>query len=170
MVTNFIALHRRDHSIKERYAIDPCISVPSSLLPPLEEGETEADRKNLQLKTNDGSIDADIWVLGDGGGEFETEEGIMKQKRATLDICSNDGSITVRIVSVLQDLCSYAHMHNQSTPSLKCPNGTHSISTYTRNTAMSRSTSRARFTDRWESLSKTVLFNFLTSCGPWSPC
>jgi len=100
MVTNYISVIRKDHSIRERYAIDPFISVPSSLLPPLEEGETEADRKNLRLKTKDGSVDVDIWVLGDGG-EYKTAEGLVQQRRATLDVTSNDGSINLKIVSLL---------------------------------------------------------------------
>jgi hypothetical protein len=99
ITTNYVALTRKDHNIKERYAIDPFISVPPSLLPPLEEGETEADRKNLKIKTKDGSVDVDLWVLG-GGGDIKEEK--LRRKRATLDLSSNDGSITIRMVSMLQ--------------------------------------------------------------------
>lgn len=102
-ITNYVSLAKGDYPIKRRYAIDPYISVPLSLLAPLEDGETEVDRKNLKLNTTDGNINADIWVLGGG-----REGADLKEKRATLDLSSNDGSITVRMVSVLRHASGYS--------------------------------------------------------------
>jgi hypothetical protein len=67
--------------------------IPLNLLPPLNAGETERDRKNLHLRTKDGSIDADIWLIGQE--EVAPKDGA----RTTVSLSSSDGNITAKIVS-----------------------------------------------------------------------
>lgn len=74
--------------------IDPLMQIPPSLLPPLNAGEKDQDRKNLYLRTKDGSIDADIWLIG------QDEAASHNGSRTTLSLSSNDGSITAKIVSI----------------------------------------------------------------------
>lgn len=73
--------------------IDPLMHIPLNLLPPLNDGEIERDRKNLVLRTKDGSIDADIWLIGQE--EVAPKDGA----RTTVSLSSNDGNITAKIVS-----------------------------------------------------------------------
>lgn len=70
------------------------MQIPPSLLPPLNAGEKDQDRKNLYLRTKDGSIDADIWLIG------QDEAASNNSSRTTLSLSSNDGSITAKIVSI----------------------------------------------------------------------
>lgn len=74
--------------------IDPLMHIPLNLLPPLNAGETEQDRKNIYLRTKDGSIDVDIWLIGQ-----EDSDAPKNGTRTTLSLSSNDGSITAKIVS-----------------------------------------------------------------------
>ncbi len=54
---------RESGSIKESFLIDPALSVPSGLLPPLTPYETEDCRNNLNIEANNGEIDADIEAM-----------------------------------------------------------------------------------------------------------
>lgn len=89
--TNFLSLVLKDKAIRGCYVIDPLMQIPLSLLPPLNAGETYQDRKNLYLRTKDGSIDADIWLMG------QEETAPKNGRRTTLSLSSNDGSITAKI-------------------------------------------------------------------------
>lgn len=73
--------------------IDPLMHIPHHFLPPMNAGETEQDRKNLYLCTKDGSIDADIWLIG------REETAPKNGTRTTLSLSSSDGNITAKIVS-----------------------------------------------------------------------
>ncbi|KAG1722771.1 hypothetical protein EDB19DRAFT_1916498 [Suillus lakei] len=92
--TNFLSLILKDKPIRGCYVIDPLMQIPLSLLPPLNAGETDQDRKNLYLRTKDGSIDADIWLIG------QEEAAPKNGSRTTLSLSSNDGSITAKINTV----------------------------------------------------------------------
>jgi hypothetical protein len=70
------------------------MQIPLSLLPPLNAGETDQNRKNLYLRTRDGRIDADIWLIG------QEEAAPRNGSRTTLSLSSIDGSITAKIVSI----------------------------------------------------------------------
>ncbi len=52
--------------IKQSFLINPTLSVPSSLLPPLTPHETEDCRNNLNIEAKRGEIDADIEVMKSG--------------------------------------------------------------------------------------------------------
>ncbi|KAJ7245647.1 hypothetical protein B0H12DRAFT_1127470 [Mycena haematopus] len=84
---NFLSLSRGNGSIKGKYVIDPRIKFPPSMLPPLAEDETETTRRNVFLHTSNGSIDADVFIVGDGD---------FKQKVDML-VKSSNGSVTVRL-------------------------------------------------------------------------
>jgi hypothetical protein len=92
--SNFLSLILKDKPIRGGYVIDPLMHIPSNLLPPLNAGETEQDRKNIYLRTKDGSIDVDIWLIGQ-----EDSDAPKNGTRTTLSLSSNDGSITAKIVS-----------------------------------------------------------------------
>ncbi|KAG1811829.1 uncharacterized protein BJ212DRAFT_1277475, partial [Suillus subaureus] len=92
--TNFLSLILKDKPIRDCYVIDPLMQIPFSLLPPLNTGETDQDRKNLYLRTRDGSIDADIWLIG------QEEAAPKNGRRTTLSLSSNDGSVTAKINTV----------------------------------------------------------------------
>ncbi|KAG2140685.1 hypothetical protein DEU56DRAFT_289814 [Suillus clintonianus] len=92
--TNFLSLILKDKPIRGCYVIDPLIQIPLSLLPPLNAGETIQDRKNLYLRTKDGSINADIWLMG------QDNAAPKNGSRTTLSLSSNDGNITAKINTV----------------------------------------------------------------------
>jgi hypothetical protein len=64
------------------------------LLPPLEDGETEEDRKNLRLVSSHGSVDVNIFLLA--GERGESEKGTQ---RTRIFVGSYNGSIVARLVS-----------------------------------------------------------------------
>ncbi|KAG1871469.1 hypothetical protein F4604DRAFT_1530067, partial [Suillus subluteus] len=92
--TNFLSLILKHKPIRGCYVIDPLIQIPTSLLPPLNVGETDKDRRNLYLRTKDGSINADIWLIG------QEEAAPNNGRRTTLSLSSQDGSITAKINTV----------------------------------------------------------------------
>lgn len=93
--TNHLHLFNEYSSIKGEYVIDPGMNIPNSLLPPLCPEESEANRKNLSLHSKNGSVSAEIWLLGDR--EFESKK---PTKRTTLDIGSEHGSVTARVHTI----------------------------------------------------------------------
>ncbi|EGO03348.1 hypothetical protein SERLA73DRAFT_174804 [Serpula lacrymans var. lacrymans S7.3] len=94
--TNFLYLSNNDRSIKGCYTINPFMTIPSSLLPPLAEGTSPNDRKNLDLQVKDGSIDVDIWLAR----PEESDLAGVPKNRATLYLKSKDGSVTARVRNV----------------------------------------------------------------------
>lgn len=92
--TNFLSLIHKDKPIRGCYVIDPQMEIPLNLLPPLNTGQTDQERKNLYLRTKDGSIDADIWLIG------QEEATPRSGRRTTLSLSSDDGSITAKINTV----------------------------------------------------------------------
>ncbi|KAI9457928.1 hypothetical protein HD554DRAFT_1758305 [Boletus coccyginus] len=83
--TNFLALFNEDESIRGEFVIDPSIRIPSAVLPPLAEDESEDDRKNLRLRSKSSSVHADIWLLG--------PQACLKHRRTTIALTSDHGSI-----------------------------------------------------------------------------
>jgi hypothetical protein len=59
-------------------------------------GESEDDRKNVKFETRCGAIDVDIKLLGDAQ-DPSVEEAKLK-KRTTLDVNSEHGSMSLKIV------------------------------------------------------------------------
>ncbi|KAF8189458.1 hypothetical protein K438DRAFT_1832622 [Mycena galopus ATCC 62051] len=75
--SNFLSLSRGNTQIKGTYVIDPRIKVPQPLLPP----------RNLFLHTSNGSIEAEVFIVGDGD---------HKQKVKMMAKSSN-GSVVVKL-------------------------------------------------------------------------
>lgn len=96
--TNYLHLFNEHSSIKGEYVIDPGMNIPTSLLPPLRPEESEADRKNLSLRSKHGSVNAEIWLLG--AWDAQPSESKKSTKRAILDIGSDDGSVTARVHTI----------------------------------------------------------------------
>lgn len=92
--TNYLSVVGMHSPIKGSYIIDPSMDIPSTYLPPLGEGETEEDRKNLHLHTRDGSVDVDIWLAG------HQEHSKIHKRRTTLHVSSRDGSIAVKVHAI----------------------------------------------------------------------
>ncbi|PBK67374.1 hypothetical protein ARMSODRAFT_1085921 [Armillaria solidipes] len=57
---NYMTIIRESGPINESFLVDPALSVPSGLLPPLTPHETEDCRNNLNIEAKYGEIDADI--------------------------------------------------------------------------------------------------------------
>ncbi|KAG2151152.1 uncharacterized protein EDB93DRAFT_1249344 [Suillus bovinus] len=93
--TNYLHLFNENSSVKGQYVIDPGMSIPTSLLPPLSPEESEADRKNLSLHSKNGSVNAEIWLLG--AQDAQPFDSKKPTKRTILDIGSENGSITARV-------------------------------------------------------------------------
>jgi len=96
---NFVNVFRADSKIKGTWLLDPALSIPSELLPPLSEGESEQTRKNLSLQTKDGSIKATIFVLPTTTEAWH--QTVDRPLRAVIDTSTKDGDVTIRIVSPL---------------------------------------------------------------------
>jgi len=86
--SNFTSIIRQHDSIKENFTIDPTMNIPLSLLPPLEPGASEEERKNLRLESHHGSINVGIFLAGGESGN----EG-----RTTLDVRSTHGRIDIKL-------------------------------------------------------------------------
>ena len=91
---NYLSLTRTVNSVKGVFVVDPTLRIPSSLLPALEDGETEDDRKNLRLVSSHGSVDVNIFLLAGERGESETGTA-----RTRMLVGSYNGSIVARLVS-----------------------------------------------------------------------
>lgn len=95
---NFVSISRRDSSIKGTWLLDPMLSIPADLLPPLPEEESENTRTNLSLRTKDGSINANIFVLLTTAEELQKAEDRMPL-RTLIDTSTKDGHVTINMVS-----------------------------------------------------------------------
>jgi len=87
--SNFLTIKRSNTSLKGTYVIDPDLVVPEAMLPALESGEVE--RKNLRLHCENGSINAEVWLVGgDSSGE-------ARGKRTKIDVRGRNGFVTVKM-------------------------------------------------------------------------
>ncbi|KAJ7101378.1 hypothetical protein B0H15DRAFT_763582, partial [Mycena belliarum] len=84
--TNFLSLSRRNGSVKGTYVIDPRVKIPQAMLPPLAD-EADGVRRNVFLHTSNGSIDVDLFVVGDADVKGRVE----------MHLKSANGSVTARI-------------------------------------------------------------------------
>ena len=80
--------------VKGVFVVDPTLRIPSSLLPQLEDGETEEDRKNLRLVSSHGFVDVNIFLLAGERGENDTGT-----PRTRIFVGSYNGSIVARLVN-----------------------------------------------------------------------
>ncbi|KAH0834982.1 hypothetical protein J3R83DRAFT_10697 [Lanmaoa asiatica] len=92
--TNFLVLSNDHNTIRGEFVIDPSIRIPSAMLPPLSEDETEADRKNLCLRSKFNSVHAEIWLLG---SPRDSVIGAHKPRRTTIALTAEHGSIRTQV-------------------------------------------------------------------------
>lgn len=83
-----MTLDKRNGGIKGVWYIDPSLPVPESLLPPLEP-DGYSTRKNLVVRTHNGGVTAEIYLLGKG------------DERALMEVGTHNGGVTVKVVSFL---------------------------------------------------------------------
>ena len=76
--------------------INPSLSIPSSVLPPLPEGTSEDARKNLFLETKDGKIKADVTLLPCSVPDSGDEKG-RRGKRVVLYAKTSDGRVVFKM-------------------------------------------------------------------------
>ena len=76
--------------------IDPSLSIPSSVLPPLPEGVSEDARENLLLKTKDGKIEADVTIVPCSVPDSVDDKG--KRKKVVLYAKTSDGKVALKLV------------------------------------------------------------------------
>jgi hypothetical protein len=79
-----MSIIKKDGSLKGSWVVDTGLKIPEFLLGPLPKGVEE--RSDLYLEARDGSISADIKIVG------------AHAERATLQVISRDGSVKVNIV------------------------------------------------------------------------
>ncbi|EIW77344.1 hypothetical protein CONPUDRAFT_146325 [Coniophora puteana RWD-64-598 SS2] len=91
--TNYLYISEQYNSLKGSYAIDPSMSIPVSVLPKLEDGETEMDRRNLRLRAEHGSVTAAILLLPPQGDESDD----VKRNRTLLEASSEHGTVNIRV-------------------------------------------------------------------------
>ena len=70
--------------------------MPRSLLPPLDAGESEDDRKNVKFDSKFGEVDASISLLGDAR-DLSVDKAKLK-KRTSLDVKCERRSIKLKLV------------------------------------------------------------------------
>jgi hypothetical protein len=87
--TNYLVVERANSSIKGTYIVNPALSVPPALLPPLEDDEIV--RPNLRLYSNYSSVNVDIHLV-------LPPNYAGKVDRIVLDISSTYSSVVVRLV------------------------------------------------------------------------
>ena len=70
--------------------------IPTALLPQLEDGEQEADRKNFKADSEYSSIDVDVTLLS-----APPNQDLKMGKRTTMNARSQHSSISFKVVSTL---------------------------------------------------------------------
>ncbi|EIW77353.1 hypothetical protein CONPUDRAFT_139274 [Coniophora puteana RWD-64-598 SS2] len=99
--TNHLSLEKSDGRIEGSFCIDPSISLPAHLLPPLRGDETEGTRPNLRLRTKDGRIDASVYVQGSPIQNPGEALKSFKSRRIRVDMHTKDGSIYARLIPLV---------------------------------------------------------------------
>ena len=78
--------------------IDPRLQMPTDLLVPLEQGQSEKDRPNLALSSMNASVNASVWVLsGVNEDAVRCDLGRAKE-RVVIDVKSHNAAATVKLV------------------------------------------------------------------------
>ncbi|KAF8896391.1 hypothetical protein BD779DRAFT_1668189 [Infundibulicybe gibba] len=85
--SNYVALSRTlrprllsTSMFKGAFTVNPYLHIPATLLAPLANGESEADRKNLKIEVNGGGIDVNVALVG----RITAEEFAERDTRVSL--------------------------------------------------------------------------------------
>ncbi len=92
--TNYVYSKQHDSRIQGTYVVDPLINVPESMLPKIKHHK---ERKNVYLKTHDGDIRADVYLVGPGR-TAPGPQGMPQRWPTTLELKSHDGDIDLKMV------------------------------------------------------------------------
>lgn len=87
---NYLSLQRTGSAVKGAWIIDPAMSVPEALLPPVEHGTT---RPNVQLESRGGPVNAELWLLP------RLLTTAKRPPRAMLNLTSYSDDVRIRLVS-----------------------------------------------------------------------
>ena len=79
--TNFLKIYGEHTNIRGTYVIDPGMQMPQFV-------SSASEGKNLNLRGVNGSIDVEVWLVGD------------ETKKAILSIGGENGPVTVKKVSI----------------------------------------------------------------------
>ena len=93
--SNFVYLSKTNSKIRGSWVVDPAVVIPRDFLPPLTSGETELTRKNLSLRSTNGSIHADVFVLPTSAEVIAAKQ---LRGRVLIHASSTNGSILMNIV------------------------------------------------------------------------
>lgn len=80
--------------IKGSWIIDPALRIPTAFLPPLLPNETALTRKNLNLESRNGTVDADVYVMPTRRADRKPSN-----HRVTIHTSSTNGTVTTTVVS-----------------------------------------------------------------------
>ncbi|KAF8198482.1 hypothetical protein BJ912DRAFT_1039347 [Pholiota molesta] len=80
--SNFVSLSRPNSSISGKWIIEPSLLIPPSLLPSLSSNETEETRRNLSLFSQNGNVDAEIFIMPSNN---EASHRVAKRSRIYIE-------------------------------------------------------------------------------------
>ena len=103
-IANFICFNNYRTPIEGKYMIDADMTIPSALLNPLGEGQTEEERKNVFFKTGEGKIDVDLAIMNHPrtcSTNSTSARSMDHRKHITIAMTSLSGIIWTKIVRLL---------------------------------------------------------------------
>lgn len=103
--TNFLLISRVHKEVRGKWVIDPTLSLPAAVLPPLAEGET---RLNAKLESANASVHGSIWIVP-GTSTAEARVG-----PATVEAKTAYGTIRLKVVRLLSSCLAYLLLTNPS--------------------------------------------------------
>ena len=93
--SNFVYLSNTNSKIQGKWVVDPALVIPRTFLPPLSSGETELTRKNLSLRSTNGLVHADVFVLPTSADAILAKR---LRERVLIHASSTNGRIQLNIV------------------------------------------------------------------------
>jgi hypothetical protein len=93
--SNFVYLSNTNSKIQGKWVVDPAFVIPWNFLPPLSSGETELTRKNLSLRSTNGLVQADVFVLPTSVDAIAAKQ---LRQRVLIHASSTNGRVQLNIV------------------------------------------------------------------------
>ncbi|RDB27605.1 hypothetical protein Hypma_003798 [Hypsizygus marmoreus] len=91
--SNYVSISRTNEAVKGTWYLDPALTIPAALLPPLVGDDTEDTRRNFNLQSSNGQIDADITIAPYDPSTDSKKLG----RRTTMYARSSNGNIAVKV-------------------------------------------------------------------------
>ena len=76
------------------WIIDPALRIPSAFLPPLLPNEAAATRRNLNIESRNGTVDADVYVMPTRRADRKPSN-----QRVAIHTSSTNGTVSTTVVS-----------------------------------------------------------------------